>query len=253
MIKNIILPIFIFIAVSAFSQQKNINNYKYVIVPSQFEWLNKPDQFQVNSLTKFLLKKQGFTVFLSDEKIPTDLASNRCLALTANVKKTSGMFTIKNIIELRDCTNNVLFTSIEGRSKQKDYQKGYHESIRKAFASIKKLNYHYTPIKEEVVVEEVTPVVVNPGVTVVKEKEIIETPKPAIKKAENTLYAQEITNGFQLVNTKPEMVFQILKSSKKEFFYIKNKDGVLFKNGNNWIAEYYEKGQLVQKKYQIKF
>ena len=67
------------------------------------------------------------------------------------------------------------------------------------------------------------------------------------------MYAQKITNGFQLVNTKPEMVFQILKSSKKEFFYIKNKNGVLFKNGNNWIAEYYENNQLIQKKYQIKF
>lgn len=257
MIKKIIFSIFLFLAINAFSQQKNINNYKYVIIPTQFEWLSSPDKYQVNSLTKFLFKKYGFTAFFTNEGFPKDLSLDRCLALTANIIDGSGMLNIKNSIILRDCSNNIIFTSKEGKSKNKDYKKAYHEAIRKAFVSIQKLNYSYIPVKEQnnVIVQKDYPAVVNPGVQVIHKNiiEIKEVIKETPKSTENILYAQPIAQGFQLVNTKPETVFQILKSSRKEFFFIKNKNGVIFKNGNNWIAEYYDKGQLVQKTYQIKF
>ncbi|MCH3884276.1 hypothetical protein [Tenacibaculum aquimarinum] len=252
MIKKIIYLIFLFLAINAFSQEKSINNYKYIIIPTQFEWLSSPDKHQVNSLTKFLFKKYGFTAFLSDEKLPSDLSINRCLALTANVENSSKMLSIANFIELKDCSNNVIFTSIEGKSKSKDYKKAYQEAIRNAFVSIQKLNYSYTPNEEVVVVKEV-PIIVNPEVKVVHKKESIVKKKIKETVKENVLYAQELSNGFQLVNTKPETVFKILKSSKKELFFIINKNGIIFKNGNNWIAEYYKNGQLVQKTYQIKF
>lgn len=253
MIKKIILSIILFSVINVYSQQKSINNYKYVIVPTQFGWLKKADQYQVNSLTNFLFKKYGFTTFLSDEQFPEDLSNNRCLALTANVKKNSGVFKTRNTIELKDCSNNVIFSSIEGVSRNKDLQKGYHEAIRKAFVSVQNLNYNYRPIKEDPVIKDVLPAIVNPGVKVVSEKviELKEVAKDIEEK--KVLYAQKTNKGFQLVNTKPAIVFQILKSSKKDFFFIKNLDGVFFKNGNNWIAEYYENEQLVQKTYQIKF
>ncbi|MCH3880850.1 MULTISPECIES: hypothetical protein [Tenacibaculum] len=253
MIKKIIYLIFLFLAINAFSQEKSINNYKYIIIPTQFEWLSSPDKHQVNSLTKFLFKKYGFTAFLSDEKLPSDLSINRCLALTANVKNSSKMLSIANFIELKDCSNNVIFTSIEGKSKSKDYKKAYQEAIRNAFVSVKNLNYNYQPLKDETEVKEVLPPIVNPGVKVVPEKEIELKEETKEIEENNVLYAQKKSNGFQLVNTKPAIVFQILKSSKKDFFFIKNLDGVFFKNGNNWIAEYYKNGQLVQKTYQIKF
>lgn len=254
--KNIITSVFIFIAISAFSQQKNINNYKYVIVPSQFEWTKIPDQFQVNSLTKFLFNKYGFIAFLSEDELPKDLAVDRCLALFVNVKNTSGMFRIKNVIELKDCTNKVLFTSVEGKSNIKEYKKGYHEAIRNAFKSIQSLKYSYVPIKQVIVeVQEETPAIVNSNVKIQPEKEVevIEPIKAIIKKDENTLYAQEIKNGFQLVNTKPETVFQILKSSNKDFYFLKNKNGILFKENNKWFAEYYQNDVLIKKELNIKF
>ena len=37
--------------------------------------------------------------------------------------------------------------------KEKDYKKGYHEALRKAFKSITDLNYSYEPVKELVVQE----------------------------------------------------------------------------------------------------
>ena len=70
---------------------------------------------------------------------------------------------------------------------------------------------------------------------------------------ENILYAQSKENGFQLVNTKPEVLFQILNTKNNELFIIKNKNGILYKSKDNWIAEYYENNVLIVKKYQIKF
>ena len=37
--------------------QKNINNYKYIIVPKSYGFLGDEDKFQLNSLTKFLFNK----------------------------------------------------------------------------------------------------------------------------------------------------------------------------------------------------
>jgi hypothetical protein len=46
------------------AQEKKAPNYKYIIVPERFSFLKQNDQFQTSSLTKFLLKKNGFTVVL---------------------------------------------------------------------------------------------------------------------------------------------------------------------------------------------
>ena len=67
------------------------------------------------------------------------------------------------------------------------------------------------------------------------------------------MYAQSIENGFQLVNTKPEVVFKILKTNLKDVYIITDKKGVFYKVGERWFAEYYENNQLQQIEYQIKF
>ena len=256
MIKKIVFTVLFFTAFISFSQQKSVNNYKYVIVPTQFDFLSSPDQYQLNSLTKFLFDKYGFKAFLSDEQLPEDLAKNRCLALTATVKNNSGMFTTKNKVELKDCYNNVVYTSTEGKSKQKEYKKAFQEAVRNAFKSIQALHYKYNGeiVAVEAPTEPTNPIKSTVPVSVeFPTKETPQPTKPVIKDTKNVLYAQAITNGFQLVNTKPEVVFQVLKSSKKDFYFLKNKDGVLFKKGTNWIAEYYENDTLVQKQYQVKF
>ena len=261
MLKKIIFTVVVFSTLLSFSQEKSINDYKYIIVPNHFEWLKSPDKYKVNSLTKFLFNKYGFTAFLSQEQFPKDLGKNKCLALTANVLDKSSMLSTSNAIVLKDCYNNVVFKTPVAKSKIKDFKKSYHDAIRKAFKTIKALNYAYKPsnispsvveinkqkdevsfIKEENQVTEF----VNPKVKVVEEV------KP-ITIDSNILYAQPIKNGFQIVNNEPKVVFQILKSSKKEIFFIKGKNGIIYKIGENWIAEYYENDSLIKKKYSIKF
>ena len=69
-----IIIIFLF-HLSVFTQNSlNINDYKYVSVPDRFDFLKTSDQYQLNSLTEFLLKKNGFTVINDLKYYPSDLA-----------------------------------------------------------------------------------------------------------------------------------------------------------------------------------
>ncbi|MBA6155598.1 hypothetical protein H3Z83_03550 [Tenacibaculum sp. S7007] len=240
------------IVVTSTFAQKKVNNYNYVIIPNKFDFVNNIDKYQTSSLTKFLFNKNGFKAYLSNEKLPNDVAMNRCLALTAVVKDDSSMFTTKSIIELRDCYNNVIFTSSTGKSKQKEYKKAYHESIRNAFKYVAALKYKYNPSKNDLTVNKTESIPV-----VLETPKIINTKAIVTKKVNSdfpkTLYAQAITNGFQLVNTKPEVVFQILKTNVKDVFVIKDKNGLMYKSGNNWIAEYFNNDKRLVENYQIKF
>ena len=248
MIKKITFSFLFLITISAFSQELSINNYKYVIVPDRFEFLKSSDQYQTSSLTKFLLEKKGFEVFLSNETLPSDLMTNRCKALTANVIDDSSMFTVKSKIQLQDCNGKVLYTSEEGKSKEKEYKKSYQEAIRKAYATMEEFEYTFTPLQAESIVKTVVEVAEVAPVKMVATKEVA-----LAKNNLDVLYSQVKKNGFQLVDTTPAVVFQILKTNVTDVFVIKDKNGIIYKNVNNWVAEYYENDTLVTKHYTIKF
>lgn len=263
MIKKIVFSLLFFLTIQIYSQNQKINNYKYVLVPDRFEFVKKSDQYQTSSLTKFLLKKKGFTVFLSNEKLPNELLTNRCMAITASVNDESSMFTVKQNITLKDCFGNILYTSGIGKSKAKEFKKAYHEAIRKAYGTMSELEYKYEPLVKEIkktaitepVKKEIPVKVIIPKVT----KEVVTEKKEINTKIEETsinleiLYAQSKPNGFQLVNTSPAIVFQILKTKVKDVYIIKGMNGIIYKNNNSWTAEYYENDTLITKKYTIKF
>ena len=270
--------------------QRSLNEYKYVIVPNKFDFLKYDDQYQLNSLTKFLFDKEGFQVLFVGDERPEELYDNTCLGLTSRVNNNSGLLSTKLVIELMNCRNEIVFTSTEGRSKEKDFKKGYHEALREAFNSITELNYNYTPVKELVVpkkevekekvddvpfqlvenrvvvkepeaiekvvetkeedmavtniVDEVVEVVKN----VVEEVKVAELTAPA-----NLLYAQANPQGYQLVDSAPKVVYLLLKTGKAEIYILKNKNGILYKQGESWIAEYYEENKLIKRVLEIKF
>ncbi len=141
--KSFYLILLLAFSFSTIFAQKSVNSYKYVLVPRQYEFLKSPDKHQLNSLTKFLFDKAGFTTLFTDEVYPQELAANRCLALRVSVDDNSGLFNTKLKINLLDCHNIVVYATKEGRSKEKDYKKAFHEAIRKAFEEIYDLNYSY--------------------------------------------------------------------------------------------------------------
>ncbi len=141
--KTIFLGLTLCFFCSSLLAQKNINSYKYVFVPNQFNFQKSADSYQVNSLTKFLFQKAGFTTFLSNEAIPEDLARNRCLALNVVMNKRSSLLSTKLNIDLVDCNNSVVFSTKDCQTREKDYKKAYHEAVRAAFKDIQALNYMY--------------------------------------------------------------------------------------------------------------
>jgi hypothetical protein len=201
--KSFSISLFLIFSFSILFAQKNINSHKYIIVPKQFEFQKSADQYQLNSLTKFLFEKSGFTVLFADENFPADLAANTCLGLKARINNESGMFSTKMNVELLDCHNQVAFSSKEGRSKEKDYKTAYHEALRMAFVDIENLKYAYDgSVKsninineenkvevEKLTVKEIIPVVeVKAAPEVPKVKE---TPPMAISKKIDKKVANE--------------------------------------------------------------
>ena len=264
--KNIILVLFLIMSnIFVFGQEKKVNNYKFIVVPDKFDFLNQRDKYKTSSLTKFLLKKKGFTVVLNSEQYPKDLINNPCSALNALVLDKSSMFKVKVIIELRDCSNRLIYTSEEGVSRLKEFKKGFQEAIRNAYASMG--NIVYEPFLLETIRKDKKEIVTVNPVLVEEVKEVkLEVELPVINNIEaaqispinnialsTTLYAQPKENGFQLINLKPQVVFVILNTSVKGVFLIKDKNGLLYKKGENWIAEFYDNGKLIEKKYQVKF
>ena len=144
---SLVTIVMLFVVTLGTAQKNSLNAYKYVIIPEQFDFQKSPDDYQVNSLTKFLFNKAGFEAYLSNEIFPQELASNACLAVRGIVMNESGMFATKMQIKVVDCYNNVLFITEYATSREKEYKKSYHEAIRTAFEEIQNLNYSY---KEEI-------------------------------------------------------------------------------------------------------
>jgi len=135
----------VFLAFQIASAQKTIHNFSYVVVPTQFYFQKQADQYQLNSLAKFLFKKEGVQVFLDTEKIPQVLLMQACGGLELQVLDKSSFLKSKLRFELRDCENALVFSSELGRSDEKEFKKSFHECLRNAFESFKALHYTYTP------------------------------------------------------------------------------------------------------------
>jgi hypothetical protein len=148
-IKLILLSLLLFVGLGRVTSQENLNKYKYILVHQQYEFQKSQDSYQVNSLTKFLFNRAGFTAFFVGENLPQDLLENPCLALTAVLKNRPSFLTTRMSIDLEDCRKNVVFTTTEERSKEKDYKLAYHEAIRQTFKDLEALNYSYDATHEQ--------------------------------------------------------------------------------------------------------
>ncbi len=141
--KNFILFIaIVFGSITSLSAQ-TLNSYKYVVVPAKYDFLNEPNQYQLNELTKFLFEKYNFEVIMEGSEMPLDWATHNCNSLFANIENESKFLSTKLKVVLKDCGKKIIFESEVGSSREKDYKIAYHEALRDAFKSIAILNYNY--------------------------------------------------------------------------------------------------------------
>lgn len=83
--KLVFIVAILFLSLKGFTQ-KNINNYKYVVVPLQFDFLKGKDKYRTSTLLRHLFKNEGFIVYFDEEGLPEDLFKDRCLGMYVNLK-----------------------------------------------------------------------------------------------------------------------------------------------------------------------
>lgn len=236
-------------SVIGFSQ--SVNDYKAVIVPLKYDFLKTENQYRLSTMTKANLLKAGFQAFYANEQLPAGFA-DRCDLLYVDVKKDSGFLVTKLYLEFRDCYGKVIYTSQVGRSKEKEYESAYRESLELAFVSINALNYKYngkTANSSNAVAASAPAVAQTVAATAIVSAPVADMTDP------NLLYAQPTENGYQLIDKTPKVVMKLLKTSRPDSF-IAIKDGIqgsLNAKDNQWFFEYYKNDQLVSEKVVVKF
>lgn len=239
-----VLFLLLFLATSlGFSQ--SVNDYKYAIVPSKFEFLKNKDQYRLNTLTKLLMEKYGFVTYFDTDILPVEVAETNCNKVFVEVQSTGNLFSTKITVVLKDCKNAVLFTTSIGKSKEKEYQVGYNQALREAFSSFDKLGYKYNEISN---INENN----NSNISVKSSNFVNESDDKSNVVA---LFAQPIENGFQIIDTFPKVILKIYKTSSPSCFiaYKDTIQGVLVNKGKQWFFEYFSNSKVISEKMEIKF
>lgn len=223
---------------------QDLNQYKYVSVPAKFSFLKETNQYNLNVLSKMYMQQFGFETFFDTDEVPKDFLENNCNKIYFDVLENNNMFSTKLTVVLKDCQGKVLFTSKEGINKEKEYKVSYNLALREALNSMKTIQYKYA------------------GDKVVEEKTVVQETKIEVQNqslnSENSvssqLFVQPISNGFQLINAEPKVIYKIYKTSVKDL-YIATKgslQGVLISKNNEWFFEYYQNEKLVSEKVEVK-
>jgi hypothetical protein len=271
--------------------QEGLNTYKYVVIPKRFDAFNGANKHQTSTVLKYLFTQKGFQAVYSDA-LPRDLVANTCLGLSADILDESNLFTTKVVVSLMDCEGKIVFSTAQGKSKEKEYKTAYAEALRNAMASFDRIKYVYTPkdsIQDPITIrfnndvkkiEDKTPNLkkaknVDPLVTqrATETEQLYKNREPVasnIKKApeekvnklnikkpnpDDIWYAQPKGNGYQLVDSSPKVRMKLAKSSVADVYFAVagDKNGIAFKKDGIWYFEYYEGDTLVQETLQLKF
>jgi hypothetical protein len=261
--KRLLPLLFVLLSLSGFAQN-TINNYKYVIVPEKFSFQKELNQYKLNVLSKNLMAEKGFTAYIDNADLPTEIAADKCKALHLDVLERNTMFSTNLTLILKDCKGNILFKGKEGKSREKDFEVGYNLALRDAFKSLEATAYTYTPSAAAntpvVNTATVNTATVNSAtantatvnsVTVNSVPATDQSPAPASAQ----LYAQATSTGFQLIDTSPKIRLTLFKTSAADFYIAGNgvENGIVFKKSGSWYFEYYQNNKLVTETLQIKF
>lgn len=257
------LSFFFVFSTTSFSQE-NINNYKYIVIPTRYDFSKSANQYEINSLTKFLFNKYGFTAFMENEEFPDDLRSNRCLALYVDVIELKGFLKTRLQIDLKDCNSKLIQSSKVGETREKEYAKAYNLALRDAFETFQFINYEYQPSQEIVAQstlkikvasseekaeierlkkeletlkekQKPTEVVSEKTITPIESKNSDSNVQISKEEISTTLYAQPIDNGFQLVDNTPKKVMVLFYSGITDTFIVKDRNAIVYKKGDKWV------------------
>ncbi|MDF2188387.1 hypothetical protein [Paraflavitalea sp. CAU 1676] len=255
--KKNLLFVLMLVSIAA-GAQTTLNNYKVVLLPEKFDFQKSPNQYGLNLIAKSFLESKGFTVYYDNQELPKELAGDRCNALKVEVTDRKAIFTTNLTLFLKDCQGNIVFKGKEGKSREKEYNTAYVEAMNATLNSLNDVAYAYNGTPPVSARQTAATTTALPAATVAATPPA-NPPTPAVStaatSASGTLYAQATANGYQLIDTKPQIVFTILKTSAPEIFLAEKGSihGIVFKKEGDWVFEYYQEGKLLAEKLSIKF
>ena len=237
--KHAFLMVFGLCSLMVFSQK--INEFEFVVVPTKFDFQRDENEYRLNTLLKYRLEDYGFTASYTSDQLNTDY-EDRCLYLNANVIDESTMFLTKIYIVFKDCNNATIFQSDIGTSKIKAKKEAYNEALQDALQSVKAINYKFTGKKNEATTQE-------------PQSELNTVAPVTTLVTDNTLFAQPIPNGFQLIDSSPKVILKMHRTSQPDYFMATSgeRNGLVFKKDSKWFFEYYKNEKLISEQLIIKF
>jgi hypothetical protein len=235
-VKIFITNFLLFVLISSSFGQTKIKS-TLILVPKSYSFLKSEDQYQLNSLTYFLLNKHGFKPVYENEISNNELIS-LCDLFKVDVEKVKGgMFSTKLKVIFKDCNGNIVAKSEVGESREKEFQKAYQLALRDAFDSLE----YITIQKSNIIINKD-----NQTNNLINDTVIVSIPK--------VLYAQEIDGGFQLVDTKPKVVFKMYKTNKLDCFTSNVTNVIFYKQNDVWYKlKFSEDGSQEVEEVNIKF
>ena len=277
--KNTLL-VLLFIGSSMLYAQDELNEYKYIIVPKKFEHFKRENQHQTSTLVKYLLVQKGLPA-IYDDALPEELGNNRCLALIVGMEEESSLFSTKLKLLFKDCNAKEIYTTEQGRSKLKEFKAAYSEALREAVASMDEIDYKFSAKKEmKRIPGQLITETVEENTTLGKQNKVVKqiatveeqsyknqepvalpknsgtSPKEVVQvESSDVWYAQEIANGYQLVDSTPKIRMKIFKTSMTNV-YLGEQDttkGLVYTKNGTWFFEYYSQGKLIMETLNIKF
>jgi hypothetical protein len=171
------------------AQQERLSAFSYVVVPERFDFQYETDQYQLNSLLKFLFNKYGFHAFFSSE-LPE---VSRCDGLYAEIEQLNGFVWTELSVRLVDCDGVLFYQTKTGRSKLKNYAKAYVEALRMAFESIEILGVRQGPMQ----------ILQKPGGESAVIESSQETKKPISTMEESSMVSTNQSSGQDTKTTTP--------------------------------------------------
>lgn len=239
--KKIFLLLVVLVSTFTFAQNKS-----NIIISKRYDFQKSENSFNINNMLKGILNS-SFNVYFDSDELPIEIAQNRCDAFYGYLVDNSNMFTTKLKFVVKDCQNNVVFESVEVKSKEKDYQNAYNETIRLLAPEVKKFAASNPKVKKE---KELPPVEVH-------KKEVPKSEFPKIIESETNAKHKliEMTNGFAVMDANQKIVLQIYITSNPKVF-IADKFGVkgvftILDNGTKGFFEYYMNDKLIGEEYQF--
>ena len=264
-----------------------LNKYKYVIVPTKFDVFPEENSFQTSTLLKYLFAESGYNAVYSND-MPVDLYGNPCLGVTVDLEKETKLARSRLTILMKDCNGTVVFRSIEGISKSKEYREAYHEAIRESFVPIQNMEYKYEASESD---EKTITVSYAGDIKSVDEKKeanmaanaaVIQVATPeeqtyksyepepseytkaeAVESSEvkaeeekqlDKYQARPMANGFELMDN-GQLWLTLYETGSPDVYLARNQDqnGMVYKKESKWYFEFYKDSELVKQEILIDF